>query len=359
MRSATAERSGSWSTIREEKASLTSPRAKLCSTWPTARRVSPRPPSGCAKAACRRRGLSLVAVERGQHRRHGPALACHRRAGASLRLLLGPLAVHPDHRNRGIGSALVRRAIARARLAGHGADPSGRRCAVLRPLRLFGCDRPAACGCPGRSSATGCWRWSCKPGALDGRARPDRRRPASSRRSPTCNRADRAPNRGVAFDAAYTRGKALTPQSRGLFRFAVAANITSLLLLEACAMTDWPVHARISGPIVMIGFGSIGKGTLPLIERHFEYDKSRFVVIDPEDKDRKLLDERGIRFIHQAVTRDNYRKLLRPAAHRGRRPGLLRQPLGRHLLARHHGVLPRDRRALHRHRGRALGRLLF
>src|SRR6201991_1692855 len=77
-------------------------------------------------------------------------------------------------------------------------------------------------------------------------------------------------------------------------------------------MTTWPVHGRISGPIVMIGFGSIGKGTLPLIERHFTYDKSRLVVIDPEDKDRKLLDERGIRFIHQAVTRDNYRQLLAP-----------------------------------------------
>ena len=77
-------------------------------------------------------------------------------------------------------------------------------------------------------------------------------------------------------------------------------------------MSGWPVHARITGPIVMIGFGSIGKGTLPLIERHFDYDKSRFVVIDPEDKDRKLLDDRGIRFIHQAVTRDNYRKFLGP-----------------------------------------------
>ena len=84
------------------------------------------------------------------------------------------------------------------------------------------------------------------------------------------------------------------------------------LPLETWNMTEWPVHARIAGPIVMIGFGSIGKGTLPLIERHFDYDKSRFVVIDPEDKDRKLLDDRGIRFIHQAVTRDNYRKLLRP-----------------------------------------------
>src|SRR6202521_2008838 len=77
-------------------------------------------------------------------------------------------------------------------------------------------------------------------------------------------------------------------------------------------MAKWPVHARISGPVVMIGFGSIGKGTLPLIERHFSYDKARLVVIDPEDKDRKLLDERGIRFIHKAVTRDNYRHLLGP-----------------------------------------------
>ena len=75
-------------------------------------------------------------------------------------------------------------------------------------------------------------------------------------------------------------------------------------------MPKWPVHARIDGPIVMIGFGSIGKGTLPLIERHFHYDKKRFVVIDPEDKDRKLLDQRGIRFIHQAVTKANYRHLL-------------------------------------------------
>src|SRR5215213_6668548 len=81
---------------------------------------------------------------------------------------------------------------------------------------------------------------------------------------------------------------------------------------ETDLMTTWPVHGRISGPIVMIGFGSIGQGTLPLIERHFEYDKSRFVVIDPQEKHKELLDERGIRFIQQAVTKDNYRELLTP-----------------------------------------------
>jgi homospermidine synthase len=82
-----------------------------------------------------------------------------------------------------------------------------------------------------------------------------------------------------------------------------------------------PVYHKITGPIVMIGFGSIGRGTLPLIERHFEFDKSRFVVIDPDDSDRALLDERGVRFIHQGVTRENYRELLSPLLTKGEGQG--------------------------------------
>ena len=77
-------------------------------------------------------------------------------------------------------------------------------------------------------------------------------------------------------------------------------------------MADWPVYADITGPIVMIGFGSIGRGTLPLIERHFNFDQSRFIVIDPDDSCRDLLDERGIRYVKQAVTRENYQSLLTP-----------------------------------------------
>src|SRR5436189_6038362 len=72
------------------------------------------------------------------------------------------------------------------------------------------------------------------------------------------------------------------------------------------------LHARFEGPIVMIGFGSIGKGTLPLIERHIAFDRSKFVVIAPDDRDRNLLDERQIRFIKQAITKDNYREVLTP-----------------------------------------------
>jgi homospermidine synthase len=73
-----------------------------------------------------------------------------------------------------------------------------------------------------------------------------------------------------------------------------------------------PVHARIDGPIVMIGFGSIGRGTLPLIERHFAYDRSKFTVIDPDESHRALLEKHGVAFIHQPVTRDNFKHLLGP-----------------------------------------------
>jgi len=76
------------------------------------------------------------------------------------------------------------------------------------------------------------------------------------------------------------------------------------------------VHAKITGPIVMIGFGSIGKGTLPLIERHFAYDRSRFVIIDPHE-DGALATQHGVRFIKQAVTKDNYRQLLAPLLTQG------------------------------------------
>ncbi|MCC0003048.1 MAG: homospermidine synthase [Methylobacteriaceae bacterium] len=77
-------------------------------------------------------------------------------------------------------------------------------------------------------------------------------------------------------------------------------------------MSNWPVHAKITGPIVMIGFGSIGKGCLPLIERHFDFDKSRFVIIDPSEIDKDLAEQHGARFIKAAVTKDNYKELLGP-----------------------------------------------
>jgi homospermidine synthase len=72
------------------------------------------------------------------------------------------------------------------------------------------------------------------------------------------------------------------------------------------------MHAEFAGPIVMLGFGSIGRGVLPLLERHIGFDRSKFVVIAPDDRDRGLLDERKLKFEKLAITRENYRDVLTP-----------------------------------------------
>ena len=83
------------------------------------------------------------------------------------------------------------------------------------------------------------------------------------------------------------------------------------------AKAKWPVYGEITGPLIMIGFGSIGRGTLPLIERHFKFDRSRMVVIDPSDKNRKILDEKKIRFINEAISPENYKQMLEPLLNDG------------------------------------------
>jgi len=86
---------------------------------------------------------------------------------------------------------------------------------------------------------------------------------------------------------------------------------------------NYPVYAEITGPIVMIGFGSIGRGTLPLIERHFKFDKSRMVVIDPreEPSDMEILKKHGVRHIKEYVTKENYKELLKPLLTEGEGQG--------------------------------------
>jgi homospermidine synthase len=89
------------------------------------------------------------------------------------------------------------------------------------------------------------------------------------------------------------------------------------------ANTEGPVHARFDGPIVMIGFGSIGKGTLPLIERHIAFDPTKFVVIAPDDADRAMVDVQKLKFLHLAITEENYREVLRPLLTTGPGRGMI------------------------------------
>jgi homospermidine synthase len=78
------------------------------------------------------------------------------------------------------------------------------------------------------------------------------------------------------------------------------------------------IHARLDGPLVMIGFGSIGRGTLPLIERHIDFDRTAFTVIEPSADQAPLLAKHGIRHLQLALTPQNYEQVLTALFPRGR-----------------------------------------
>jgi predicted N-acetyltransferase YhbS len=110
--------------------------------------------------------LSLVAVAGG--RLVGTVRLWHVTAGPGREaLLLGPLAVEPACRNRGIGTALMRRAIARARMFGHrvillvGDAPFYERFG-------FGAAAAARLWMPGRFDRDRLLGLALDPGALDG-----------------------------------------------------------------------------------------------------------------------------------------------------------------------------------------------
>jgi len=70
--------------------------------------------------------------------------------------------------------------------------------------------------------------------------------------------------------------------------------------------------AALRGRLVMIGFGSIGKGVLPLIARHLDVELSRAVIITAEDSGGEIAKEYGVEFRVLPLTRENYRTVLSP-----------------------------------------------
>src|ERR1700756_4765238 len=82
-------------------------------------------------------------------------------------------------------------------------------------------------------------------------------------------------------------------------------------LSASTAMLD-KKHVAFPGRLVIVGFGSIGQGVLPLLLRHLEIASDRITIITAEPRGHDVAAEYGIRFIQTALTRSNYRALLEP-----------------------------------------------
>ncbi len=71
------------------------------------------------------------------------------------------------------------------------------------------------------------------------------------------------------------------------------------------------IHATLNAPLVMIGFGSIGRGTLPLILRHIVVDPASITVIEPSADFAHILQSHGIAHLQVALTSGNLAQTLR------------------------------------------------
>ena len=76
-------------------------------------------------------------------------------------------------------------------------------------------------------------------------------------------------------------------------------------------------HAAFSGRLVILGFGSIGQGVLPLLLRHIDMRPDQITIVTAEPRGSDEAAEYDIRFIEQALTRHNYRSILEPRIGRG------------------------------------------
>jgi len=69
-------------------------------------------------------------------------------------------------------------------------------------------------------------------------------------------------------------------------------------------------HIAFTGRLVIVGFGSIGQGVLPLLLRHIDIRPDQITIISAEPRGQEVAAEYGVDFVETALTRENYRAVL-------------------------------------------------
>ncbi len=82
-------------------------------------------------------------------------------------------------------------------------------------------------------------------------------------------------------------------------------------------MSQHEIHVDFPGRIVIVGFGSIGQGVLPLILRHLGLSAERVTIVSADDVGHEEAARFGVKFVKQRLTRENFRRTLDPLVGRG------------------------------------------
>src|SRR5437868_12624793 len=73
-----------------------------------------------------------------------------------------------------------------------------------------------------------------------------------------------------------------------------------------------PAHkeTRFDGRVVILGFGSVGQGVLPLLLRHIDIKPEQIEVVSPSERGTQMLREHGVKRSAIRIDRSNYRDVL-------------------------------------------------
>src|SRR3989344_3180509 len=66
-----------------------------------------------------------------------------------------------------------------------------------------------------------------------------------------------------------------------------------------------------NGKILIVGFGSIGQGVLPLLLRHFDIPPERMTIVTADSRGEDVARKYGVRFIVNPLLPDNYEEIVR------------------------------------------------
>ena len=75
---------------------------------------------------------------------------------------------------------------------------------------------------------------------------------------------------------------------------------------------EFTMFDRLPGKLVLVGFGSVGQGVLPLPLRHLKVARSEVMIITADERGADEAARYGVKFAVNPVTRGNYRAALEP-----------------------------------------------
>ncbi len=76
-------------------------------------------------------------------------------------------------------------------------------------------------------------------------------------------------------------------------------------------------HVKFQGRLVIVGFGSVGQGTLPLLLRHIDMPLERIRIVTGDTRGVEEAKQFGVKFTVKPLTRENYRAVLEPLVSKG------------------------------------------